>query len=268
MTRASKCAHRDSALKLHRRGAIGVVSIASPGGNSDAILQFPVNGMPVAVSYLRIGVGPHSTAPTGKGGIRNSAKRESYGLNAKQVAKLRAATAHAEAISLPFTRMVTIHWMAAGVPLCAMPKATGRFIDLLTKALRRHGSATAWIWVHENGDSKGGHCHLLVHVPAALVQVVTRLQKGWLRRITGQPYRPRVILSKPIGGRLGLELSNPDLHAANLSTVQSYLLKGASEAASARCGLHRLEPGGRVIGKRCGISQNISAKARSERRTG
>lgn len=148
------------------------------------------------------------------------------------------------------------------MPLASMARATGYFIDLLTKALARHGSGTAWLWTHENGEDKGGHCHILVHVPATLVPLVTGLQKGWLRRITGKPYRSRVIHSRPIGGRLGLEIGNPDLHAVNLEEALCYVLKGASEAAAARFSLERLEPGGRIVGKRCATSQNIGAKAR------
>ena len=253
------------ALKLHRGATFGGVSIALPHSNNGAIPRLPANGTAIAVNYLTLGGAPHLPANTGRGGARNRSERESYALSAKQVHNLQAAAAHAQAIGLPFTRMITIHWMAAGLRLHQMAEATGRFIDLLTKALARHGSATAWIWVHENGDNKGGHCHLLVHVPAALVQLVMRLQKRWLRRITSHPYRSRVILSKPVGGRLGVEVSNPDLHAVNLSTALSYLLKEASEAASIQFNLNRLEPGGRVIGKRCGTSQNIGAKARSIR---
>jgi hypothetical protein len=159
--------------------------------------------------------------------------------------------------------MITIHWQAAGVPLAGMAKATGRFTDLMAKMIARHGHCTAWLWVHEGGDGKGGHCHLLAHVPAALVPTLTSLQRGWLRRITGQPYRARVILSKPVGRLLGLEAGNPDLHAVNLATALGYCLKGATPAAAARFGLGRLEPGGRIIGKRCGTSQNIGAKARA-----
>jgi hypothetical protein len=73
-----------------------------------------------------------------------------------------------------------------------------------------------------------------------------------------------VIYSKPIGGRLGLEAGNPDLHAINLDAALGYLLKGASDKAAAQFRLERLEAGGRIIGKRCGTSQNIGAKARTE----
>jgi hypothetical protein len=99
-------------------------------------------------------------------------------------------------------------------------------------------------------------------VPAHLVPRLTALQRGWLRRITGKPYRKRVIHSEPIGGRLGLEAGNPDLHAVNLEAAFAYVLKGASLEAASQFVLARLEPGGRVIGKRCGTSQNIGVKAR------
>lgn len=173
-----------------------------------------------------------------------------------------AAARHAGAVGLPFTRMTTIHWASAGVPLDRMAHATGRFVDLLTKALARHGSKTAWLWAHEGGEGKGGHCHLLAHVPAKLVPRVTALQRGWLRRITGRPYRARVVLSRPIGGRLNVQINNPAIYAVNLDAATSYILKGASPKAAERFGLAKLESGGRVIGKRCGTSQNIGAKAR------
>ncbi len=146
-----------------------------------------------------------------------------------------------------------------------MVKATGRFVDLLTKALARHGCATAWIWVHENGIGKGAHCHLLAYVPAGLVSVLKAMQPGWLRTITGKPYRKGVIHSTPIGRRLGLELSNPDLHAVNLEAVFAYVLKGGNGESVARFALERVEPGGCVIGKRCSTSQNIGAKARNSK---
>ncbi|KRA81390.1 hypothetical protein ASD76_12600 [Altererythrobacter sp. Root672] len=207
-----------------------------------------------------------SAGGTGRGGARNHADRESHALTAAQVGNLKAAERHAVKIGLPFNRMISVHWQAAGVHLAGMAKATGRFTDLMAKALARHGSGAAWLWTHENvpanGHNKGGHCHLLAHVPADLVPVVTALQRGWLRRITGQPYRARVIHSKPIGGRLGLETGNPDLHAVNLEAALAYVLKGSSSEAASQFALERIVPGGRVIGKRCGTSQNIGAKAR------
>ena len=254
------------ALKLHRDCGFGGVSIAPLQPQSPANPPIVRTGTALAINYLTSGVGALSASSTGRGGARNRADRESHALTAAQIGNLKAAERHAQKIGLPFTRMISIHWQAAGVPLAGMAKATGHFTDLMAKALARHGSGTAWLWTHENvpgnGHDKGGHCHLLAHVPADLVPIVTALQRGWLRRITGQPYRARVIHSKPIGGRLGLEAGNPDLHAVNLEAALAYVLKGASPEAASQFALERLEPGGRVIGKRCGTSQNIGAKAR------
>ena len=234
--------------------------------------QAPVNltffktGAPLAINYLTSGVAVHSTNNSGRGGARNRADRESNALSASKIGDLMAAERHARTIGLPFTRMITIHWEAAGVPLVEMAKATGLFIDLMAKTLARHGKQTAWLWVHENaqgnGHDKGGHCHLLVHIPAHLVPVIISRQLGWLNRITGQPYRARVIRSKPIGGRLGLERGNPELHGINLQAALAYVLKGASSDAASQFVLRQLEPGGRIIGKRCGKSQNIAQSAR------
>lgn len=197
-----------------------------------------------------------------RGGAHNSAARQSEAISNEQIASLWAAERHSRKIGLPFTRMVTIHWEAAGVPLKGMAKATGHFIDLMTKAMARHCYKTAWIWVHEGGDRKGGHCHLLAHVPAEFAPRMAKLQRGWLRRITGKPYKRGVIRSEPIGGRLGDEVTNPEHHALNLAEAFGYVIKGASAEAGERFELERLEAGGLVIGKRCGTSQNIGRAAR------
>lgn len=262
MDRLQSFNRHGGALKLHRGGRSGGDSPARLTLNSGGKQPLPGTGTALAINKLILGVAAPLASKPGRGGARNRADRESHGLTVPQIANLKAAEGHSRTIGLPFTRMITIHWEAAGVPLERMAWATGRFIDLMTKALARHGSGTAWLWVHENGHGKGGHCHLLAHVPAALVPVITGLQRAWLRRITGKPYRRRVIHSKPIGGRLGLETSNPELHAINLQTVLAYLLKGASREAASRFGLERLEAGGWIIGRRCSTSQNIGTTAR------
>ncbi len=262
MPKSHHSARHGGVLKLHRDYGFGEVSIAPLQPIAPENPPFPETGTACAINYLTSGVAALSASSTGRGGARNRADRESHALTVAQIGNLKAAERHADKIRLPFTRMITIHWQAAGVPLAGMAKATGRFTDLMAKALARHDSGTAWLWTHENGDGKGGHCHMLAHVPADLVSRLTALQRGWLRRITGQPYRARVIHSKPIGGRLGLEAGNPDLHAVNLEAALAYVLKGASPEAASQFGLERLEPGGRVIGKRCGTSQNIGATAR------
>ncbi|MDP3907568.1 hypothetical protein [Novosphingobium sp.] len=61
-----------------------------------------------------------------------------------------------------------------------------------------------------------------------------------------------MIHSKPIGGRLGLEAGNTDLHAVNLEAALAYVLKGASPEAASQFDLERLEPGGRVMARLVG----------------
>ncbi len=254
-----------AALKLHRFVGFGEVTEKQQRPRRHGKPPVPKPGTPLAVSKLPLGGAAQlPRRPKGRGGAHNRADRESDALTVRQVGNLLAAADHADAIGLPLTRFITIHWQSAGVPPEGMAKATGRFVDLLAKALARHGSVTAWLWVHEGGINKGGHCHLLVHVPPMLVRVVSRLQKGWLRRISGKPYRAGVIKSRPVGGRLGVETSMPAVHAINLDNVLGYALKAADAEAVAEFDLPLSEPGGRVIGKRCSTSQNIGPKARKE----
>lgn len=265
MSEPGSRARHGGSLKLHRDADSGEVSKAQRRQQVVALSGALPTGTALAIGNLTLGGAALPGKCSGRGGARNRADRVSHGLTTAHVANLKAAERHARRIGLPFNRMVSIHWEAAGVSLHSMSKATGRYLDCLTKTLARHGARTAWLWVHENGAGKGGHCHVLVHIPAALVGKVTALQRGWLRRITGTPYRARVIRSKPIGGLLGLEKGNPDLHAVNLGAAMSYILKGADAEAAAQSRFERLEPCGKVVGKRCGTSQNIGAKARIQR---
>lgn len=251
-------------LKLHRNSECGEVSRGEARGNFLQLSSFEALGTNGAMIIDTIGVSANSAPRTGRGGARNTSGRESFALKPSQVENLRAATLYASAIGLPFNRMITIHWESAGVPLAHAVRCTGRFIDLLSKAISRRGGRTAWVYVHEGGEKKGGHVHILAHVPPKMIERVSRLQKGWLRSITGCPYRRGVIHTRPIGGRRDLETNNPPLHQANLLAALQYMMKGVEADAAAVVDVRRVEHGGMVIGKRCGTSQNIGAKARSD----
>jgi len=241
----------------------GEVSIAQLKPQSRANLPIVKNGTALAISNLPLGVAAHSKGRTGRGGARNRADRESHALTRAQIANLSLSEGHSRAIGLPFTRMITIHWKAAGVPLSDMAAATGKFIDYLTRWLARRGYGIAWLWVHENAGDKCWHCHVLASVPAELVKPLVGAQLRWLRAITGKSYCVKVIRSKPIGGRLRLETGNPALHFENARAALAYLCKGAPQSTldAARIDRqHQLQ--GLIIGRRCSTSQNISAKAR------
>lgn len=258
--------HGGTALKLHRALLSGEVSNAVSSRQAIANTRAGKTGTGFAViTSIRVPRPSDAAQARRRGGARNLADRVSHHLTAKQVDGLTAAARHAGIIGLPLNRMTTIHWERAGVPLSRMVRATGRYVDLMTRVIRQHGQATSWLYVHENGPGKGGHCHLLMHVPAALVKALTGQQRAILKRITGRAYRANVIASRPVGGKLGIERAAPGLHAANLAKALHYLTKGADNDTAAALGLYRLDGGGVVIGKRCGTSQNIGAKARKGR---
>lgn len=241
----------------------GEVSIASHQPQLPANPPIVRSGTALAINNLSLGVAAHLACKPGRGGARNRRDRPSYALKAGQFVNLSASEGHSRVIGLPFTRMITIHWKAAGVPLEGMAAASGAYIGYLTKWLARRGHRIAWLWVHENAGDKGWHCHILASIPAELVQPLVGAQLRWLRAITGRPYRAKVIRSDPIGGRLRLETGNPALHLANARAALAYICKGASQPLLDAAGLDRQhEPQGLIIGKRCGVSQNIGAKAR------
>lgn len=193
------------------------------------------------------------------GGARNRAGRQSDCLSLAQCRKLMAAPGRAAAIGLPFNRFVTVHWEHLGVPDERAAWATGRLLKLAGDWVRTRGGRLAWEWVRENGDRKGSHVHLLCHVPAGCEW--GPMQRGWLRRITRQPYRARGIRTARIGGTARSYETAPAVYWLNLETVVAYMLKGAGPIAADGLELARLEAGGRIIGKRAGLSQNLSGDA-------
>ncbi len=264
VARGLNSAHGGTEMKLHRAARFGEVSKEGPSNQRIAETDIKASGTRVAIRRLSLGGAAHSAKPSGRGGARNRADRVTWFLSAKQVENLQAAVKHAALLRLPLNRMITVHWESGGVSPARMVKATGRFLDLLTRWLARRGTRTAWIAVHENGTGKGAHAHILVHVPSSLVKALGGRNRAWLRRICGRPYRDGVIHSRPVGGLLGAEQSNEPAFVANLGAALSYVTKGADPSAAAVCGLHRVDGGGPVIGRRCSTSQNIGAKARKE----
>jgi len=112
-------------------------------------------------------------------------------------------------------------------------------------------------------------------VPSAVAPAVTGRQRRWLRMVTGQPYRAKVIRTSRIGGTVRAADTLPPSYWVGFAKVLDYVLKGIEAGASAKLrsssnALFRMLPlyrhgqGGRVIGKRCGWSENIGAAARAD----
>ncbi len=205
------------------------------------------------------------------GGARNRRDRQSQALTLQQCRRLIAAASEATAIGLPLNRMVTVHLEQAGVPDAEAAGAIGRFLKLYrewlagrtapaqpakharpSKASARRSGQAAAVWVRENGPGKGSHVHILLHVPegATLGQRTRR----WVALATGSRYRPGVVKTR--------SLPRGEAYRVNLDSVLAYMLKGRSPEAAALLDLPRHEPGGLVIGKRCGGTQNVWAPPR------
>jgi hypothetical protein len=216
---------------------------------------------------VRVGIGTATNAGSadntgnkqGWGGARNRGDRVSDSLSLHQAEGIVRAAHRACAIGLPFNRHVTIHWERAGVADAKAAGAIGAYLTLARDWLRKRGWGFAYSWVRENGDDKGSHVHILMHIDPAIAQPFTAMQRRWLRRVTGKPYRKGVIRTSRIGGSVRAFETAPEAYQANLAVVVGYVLKGASQGAAMALGLDRLESGGSIIGKQAGWSVNVGS---------
>lgn len=199
--------------------------------------------------------------PAGRewGGARNRANRVSSFLTLAQCEALIAAADHAERIGLPFNRHWTVHYATAGIAEADAARFIGRLNKITGEYSRRHGGRYASIWVREGGDGKGGHVHILMHVPAYLS--LKGRTRRWVR-LAGGECRSGVSYIRAVAGRVAAADSGGEHYAANAAKVRAYLLKGAHPAARQALGLDRKAEGGPIIGKRCGWTENIGQTAR------
>lgn len=196
----------------------------------------------------------------GWGGARNRADRISDGLADKQVGGLIDAAAFALASGRTFQRHWIIHYGKAGIAEGDGARFVSRVLALASKQARREGGALTALWVRERASAKGEHVHILLHLPAAM-RLHGRTRR-WIETAGGQ-WRPGVSRVCIIGGALPKMGSDTGAHyAANAANVARYLLKAASAETGARLALTRAGRGGRIVGKRCGWTQNLGKAAR------
>lgn len=199
----------------------------------------------------------------GRGGARNRAERVTTALSETDAAKLLDAKERALRMGMPFNRFSTVHWEAAGVTDDL--KATGRLLKLMGDWLRSRGRQAAFVWVRENGHRKGAHVHILLHLPPALIDAFNRRQRGWLA-VCGAQWRGGVLKTRSIGRTYRQALGGGLDYLDNLAETVDYVLKGADHRARERFGIRRCGDGGTVVGKRCGVSENLGQAAVKGRR--
>jgi len=205
---------------------------------------------------------------SGRGGTRRIKTAASDAVSLSAGVNLERAVWYALTVGLALNRFTTVHWERAGVADGAA--ATARFLKLMGDWIRSRGGVLAYVWVRETGPNKGEHVHLLIHLPPDLAPGLKRRQRGWLKAC-GANWKAGVIYSRPIGLSLRhaeREDVGVEGYEANLSEALDYVLKGGDAAMREGLGVRRSEPGGRLLGKRCGVSRNIGAAARARSRLG
>lgn len=185
-----------------------------------------------------------------RGGARNRASRTSDIVTLKQAHRIIAATSQAFRVKRHFNRWITIHWEKAGLDDAQAMNATTAFLKYWREWL---GGQTAYVWVRENGAGKGSHVHILAHLPSGR-RLHGRRVMDWIVKITCKPYRAGIIETRKVKSA-----HQPDsaLYAINLQRVLGYALKGAPSEVCRAFGRDH-QPGGTIIGKRCGISRNLA----------
>lgn len=200
-----------------------------------------------------------SGSANGWGGARNSAGRTTEHIKLQTALELVEAARWAMTAGVPFNRHLTVHWAMSGIPDSRAAAATGQLIKLVRDWVKKRGGDFAHGWVREMGERKGSHAHLLLHIPRDLK--LGHMTRRWVRSIAGSAPR-KAILTKAIGGSTKAAFSGSDWYECNLAAVVAYVLKGVNAEAGEALGLDEFARGGRIIGKRVSISQNLRPAGR------
>jgi len=193
------------------------------------------------------------------GGARNRADRESWHVSKHQANGLIQAADNAERLGLRFNRHWTVHYERAGIAEEGGAKFIGHLLRLAKAQARRDGGDMAAAWARENGEGKGGHVHIMMHLPAATY--LRNRTRRWIVAAGGK-YQAKVSKVVSFAGRLDRADMSSDpfvngLYRANADAVLAYLLKYVEADVGVALGLSRFGESGRIVGKRCGWTQNI-----------
>jgi len=202
----------------------------------------------------------HSAAKGTWGGARNFGKKPSWNLSLQNCLDLIEAGDFAEAIGLRFNRHWSVHYAKAGIAESDATRFIGRLLKLAGGFARRHGGRLAAIWVREGGEGKGGHVHILMHLPPGLS--LRGKSKRWVG-LAGGRCVARVSRVRPIAGRVAAAERGDAHYRHNVGNVRRYLLKNVDLEAGVDLGLKHKGQSGLVVGKRCGWTQNVGRAARA-----
>lgn len=167
-------------------------------------------------------------------------------LTETQVNTLFRAGENAYKLCCPLNRFITIHYDDY-----ADKKRPQKFVtELLAhtrKWLQRRGIPVAYLYTLENGNIKGIHAHILIHIPKGYQVAFRAALSGWL---PFEAKRPRVIskdIQYPSYGALS------PLHSIH-GTLR-YICKGIDPEASFK----NIQPinQGEIMGRRWGLANTL-----------
>lgn len=168
-------------------------------------------------------------------------------LTEKQVNNLIAAAEKAYDIGTPLNRFFTIHYDDYADHKKPQQFVT-RILERTRKWLQYRGLPVAYIYTIENGQTKGIHVHLLLHIPAHYQRDYKKALRQWL------PFewnKERVIV-KPIKYPPFGDLSS----LSPLYGILTYICKGIDPSANLpNINAHYQ---GKIRGKRWGISKSLT----------
>lgn len=170
----------------------------------------------------------------------------------------------------PLNRHITINWSQAGIVDSCAARQTGEFLKKVADRIKYWGGEFAATWVRENGIRanrlrSGTHVHILAHIPINHEQRYFSLQRRLLKDLSASgAYRGKTLKTRPVKGRALSDGPTIQSYAKNLCDVVSYQLKSVQPIDMAELGLtKRHRDGGRIVGKRCGTTQNIGKGAQA-----
>ena len=143
---------------------------------------------------------------------------------------------YADQIDARLNRHLTISWYVGGLP--------GQVIDAQREVLQL---ASKWLSYHG-----------VIHVPKHLAKQFRQMVNRWVQRVGADPYAKGAI-------KMTADKYQRDDNHQSIRHLLRYILKGIDHQAAQLLGITPdYEKAGLVLGKRCGTSQNLGKKARSQ----
>lgn len=192
------------------------------------------------------------------GGARNRRDRVTTALSQRHAEGVLQAMAVADLVGMPLTRHWTVDYERAGIADRDGAAFVGRLLAIVSRFARKRGGCYAAVWVREVGVRNGAHVHIALHLPRGWR--LGYLTRDWIKR-AGGTYLKGVSRIRAIGGGVNCAWTSPALYRENLERLGNYFTKGSDSTVAAELGLELLKPSGAIIGKRCGRTQNLGARA-------